>query len=276
MKKKLCLFTVSCSLLFSAAAFSQSIPVVELSSAPQLDGNAIDWQAYPAVDVPLEGQLAPKNVAVKSGVFGDEVFVLLQWKDSTHDKEHKPYVWDAANEKYKKGKKQEDRFAINFAMEGDFTADWLSGNIFKADMWHWKAGRSNPIGIAQDKMTIITTEKAKQVYTATAKNGKEIYILRPSDSGDALYTTKRYATKEKDVMPKYILNENAKGSIADVKAKGVWENGQWTLELKRKLNTGHPDDVVFTKGQALAASMAVFDRSGNENHNISDTLVFQF
>lgn len=276
MKKNICFLVLSCSLLGSLPALSQTIDIIQLSSPPAIDGNADDWQAYQAVDIPLEGVLDIKNVSVKSGIAGDEVFFIFQWKDSTHDSDHKPYLWDAAKEKYSTGDQSEDRFSINFDMEGDFTHDWLSGNSFKADMWHWKAARSNPIGLAQDKLTIITTEPSKKAYTTTAKNGQTIYILRPSDAGDELYKTARYATKEKDRMPKYILNGDAKGSIADVKAKGVWDNGLWTLELKRKLNTGNPDDRVFTKGNRVLAAIAVFDHSGDAVHNISKTLTFQF
>jgi hypothetical protein len=276
MNKNIFLLAFSCSLLASLPALSQTIPAVQLDSSPVIDGKADDWLAYKSIDIPLEGDLNINSVSVKVGVVGDEAFFLFQWKDSTHDADHRPYVWNAAEGKYSEGKQSEDRFAMNFAMEGDFTQDWLSGNTFKADMWHWKAARSNPIGLAQDKLTIITTNKSKKAYTTTAANGKTIYILRPSDSGDKLYKTARYAAKEKSVMPKYILNKNVTGSIADVKAKGVWESGQWTLEMKRKMNTGNPDDRAFVKGTSVPASIALFDHSGDENHNISETITLQF
>nr|MBF0222969.1 hypothetical protein [Desulfobulbaceae bacterium] len=276
MKKNIYLLAISCSLLSAMPAFSQTIPTFQLNSPPTIDGNANDWHAYEFTNIPLEGVLDIKNVAVKSGIAGDEVFFIFQWQDNSYDIEHKPFIWNTAEGKYTTEDKSEDRFSINFDMEGDFTHDWLSGNSFKADMWHWKAARSNPIGLAQDKLTIITTEPSKKAYTTKAKNGQKIYILRPSDAGDPLYKTARYATKEQDRMPKYILNTDVKGSVADVKAKGVWENGQWTLELKRKLNTGNPDDRVFKKGDTVLAAIAVFDHSGDEFHNISKTLTFQY
>ena len=276
MNKMIFLLAFACSLFISLPALSQTITIGPLESAPKIDGNADDWQAYKAVEIPVEGELNVKSISVKSGVVGDEAFFVFQWKDSSHDVEHKPYVWDANKGKYVAGEQMEDRLAINLAIEGDFTHDWLSGKTFKADMWHWKASRSNPIGLAQDKLTIITTEVSKKAYTTTAANGKKIYILRPSDSGDKLYKTTRYATKEKERMPKYILSKKVTGSVADVKAKGVWQDGQWTVEMKRKLNTGNSDDRVFTKGTAVSASIAVFDHSGDEHHNISKTFEFQF
>lgn len=263
-------------LLCTYPAQAQTIPVVQLPSPPQIDGKDNDWQNVEPVEIALEGDLKITKISVRSGVAGDEAFFLFQWKDDTHDAVHKPYLWDEAKGKYVAGDQSEDRFAINFAISGDFTHDWFSGKSFTADMWHWKAARTNPIGLAHDKLTIITSTEAPKAFKARSHDGKDIYILRPSDSGDELYTTKRYAIKEKEMMPKYILNDKPSGSVADVKAKGIWENGQWTLEIKRKLDTGNSDDAVFESGKAIGAAIAVFDHSGDEKHNISQTLTFQF
>ena len=78
------------------------------------------------------------------------------------------------------------------------------------------------------------------------------------------------------MMPKYILTQNPQGSIADIHCKGVWKDGKWNLEIRRKLNTGNPDDVVFEAGKAVKSGIAVFDHSGDDNHVISDTFTFQF
>ncbi len=77
-------------------------------------------------------------------------------------------------------------------------------------------------------------------------------------------------------MPKYIVNENPTGSIADVRAKGVWANGVWTLELQRKLDTQNLDDVVFEKGKKVLGGIAVFNHTGDDDHNHSDVINFQF
>jgi hypothetical protein len=267
----LCFYVMS----LPAEAGNQTIKVQQLNSAPQVDGITDDWQKIQTTAIPLNGKLAIKEVLVKAGVFGDSIYFLWQWQDSTKDTQHKPYMWDNKSGKYVAGPQMEDRFSVNFAMEGSFTFDWFSGQTFKADMWHWKAARSNPNGLAQDKMTIITKEPSKKAFKINAKNNSTIYLLRPSDKGDKLYSTKRYAVKEKDQMPKYILASDPKGSIADVKAKGVWSDNTWSLEESRKLNTGNADDVLFKVGSTVASAIAVFNRSGDENHNHSDTIIFE-
>ena len=153
----------------------------------------------------------------------------------------------------------------------------LAGWPSVSDIWHWKAYRSNESGLAHDKSHIVSTTKIAKSKKHIGLNGKEIYISRSSDKGDKLYSSKRYTEKIKDVMPKYIVNPGAKGSGADVKAKGVWKDETWTLELVRKLDTGdHKSDVVFKAGGSVKGAIAIFDGVGDWHHSISDTLEYQF
>ncbi len=260
---------------------AETITVMQLASAPTLDGSDADWKGSIPTVIQLEKSsekvtVEPRPVSIKAGLFGDEVYLFIQWEDATLDDQHKPFIWNTTQKKYEAGKQKEDRLALQFEMKGDYTVNWMSGKSFEADMWHWKAARSNPLGLMQDKMTIIGKDPVKKAYTATDENGAAIYIQRPSDQGDKFYTTKRYSSKEKDVMPKYILASKPQGSVADVHCTGVWQDGKWNLEIRRKLDTSHSDDVVFTAGKKIKAGIAIFDHSGDDNHLISDTFTFQF
>ena len=59
--------------------------------------------------------------------------------------------------------------------------------------------------------------------------------------------------------------------------RGVWAAGHWNLELSRKLDTGHDDDVVFDVRKRFSFAIAVFDDSGADHSKAtrSLTLVFQ-
>jgi hypothetical protein len=46
-------------------------------------------------------------------------------------------------------------------------------------------------------------------------------------------------------IPGRILSAPAGPSWNDIQARGQWINGVWTVELARKLNTGHDDDIQF-------------------------------
>jgi hypothetical protein len=79
-------------------------------------------------------------------------------------------------------------------------------------------------------------------------------------------------------MPGYEINPAAEGSIADVRAKGVWRDGRWYLELSRRLDTGHDDDVAIPATGTIEIAVAVFDGLSNNvvdggAHSVSDKLV---
>ena len=73
---------------------------------------------------------------VKAGVFGSHIYFCFEWDDTTYDAVHKPFVWDNSQNKYVAGSEREDRFAIQFEINGNYTTDWMSGREFTADMWH--------------------------------------------------------------------------------------------------------------------------------------------
>jgi len=166
---------------------------------------------------------------------------------------------------------------LQFGMAGDFTTNWLSGNEFTADTWHWKASRSNPLGLAHDKSLNFSRSKLARAYKLVLPDGGHIYLSRPSDNGDKLYKTKRYRRLEQQMMPKYILTESPRGSVADVAARGDWSDGRWHLELSRQLVTGNADDVSFPlEPGKVKGGIAVFNRSENDDHAISDVVDFEF
>ena len=245
------------------------------------DGDGADWADVSGTRVNVrstrqDAKASTDDVLVKAGIHGEYVYLYLEWRDPKPDELHKPWVWDDVLGKYVTGSQREDRLALQFEMTGDYGTDWFSGNSFTADMWHWKASRTNPLGLAHDKRTVVSTQKLLRAYRAQTPQGNPVYLTRPSDDGAALYRSKRYRSRVEPLMPKYLLSDEPSGSIADIEAKGVWFDGMWRLDLRRKLETGHDDDVVFTRGRAVRGGIAIFKSSENEDHMISDTLVFQF
>ena len=181
-------FVLFSCMLVSNITIAQTIIVQALPSQPILDGSDKDWGEGGFATVSLknnrpDGKSDVQSVSLKAGIFGDEFFLFAQWRDGTEDLIHKPFVWNAGEERYVRGPQREDRFSIQFVMEGDYTTSWFSGNEFKADMWHWKSSRTNPVGLAHDKMTIITSTPLKRSFKTVAENGKTIYLHRPSDQG---------------------------------------------------------------------------------------------
>lgn len=267
--------------IFSPAVLAQTIVVSALTEAPKIDGEGSEWDQVTGFKIFLtptqpNSSLESREILVKAGSYQGQVYFFVKWPDQKADILHKPYQWDEGKQRYVKGSDREDRFAIQFEMSGDYSTDWANAQDFEADMWHWKASRSNPLGIAQDKKTTLSRNKILRGASMPSADGSKRYVLRESDAGTKLYKTLRYGKKEQAVMPKYELLANPQGSITDVSAKGIWSEGHWQLELGRKFDTGHIDDIRFALGQLVRGGIAVFDASSNENHIISKTLLFQF
>lgn len=267
--------------VLSPAALAQTIVVSTLTQAPQIDGQDSDWDKVPAQVIMLvpftqNSGLQSRELIIKAGQFQGQVFFYLQWPDNTENITHKTYVWNEAKQRYKKGTDLEDRLAMQFEISGEYSTDWPNAHDFVADTWHWKAARSNPLGLAHDKIATLSSKKLLRAASIPSPDGSKRYVFRESDEGTRLYKTLRYVKKEQELMPKYELFPNPSGSIADVKARGIWRNGSWHLELSRKLDTGHSDDAQFFSSQTVRGGIAVFDASPDESHIISETLVFQF
>jgi hypothetical protein len=65
------------------------------------------------------------------------------------------------------------------------------------------------------------------------------------------------------------------GARADIEVKAVYTGNGWITEVKRKLNTGDPDDVVFNPAEELPFGFATFDNSAIA-HAIKPNLTMKF
>ncbi len=180
-----------------------------------LDGIISDWDGVSGITAPLAGDGGVAAVELRTAVRGDSINVLAVWDDPTEDMQHKPDRRDEASQSHKKRKNKEDRLANSPGMSGNFSENKMDGSEFVADVWHWKAARSNPAGGAHDKMWKVSLkafEKDKNVdekgRDLKTPDGRTLHIARPSDAGPRLYKPVKYDVKQGDVMPRDKQLEN--------------------------------------------------------------------
>jgi hypothetical protein len=269
------------TIAFTSNSIGQEVIISAFSQAPSLDGQGSEWSKIPQSTIKLKptlvnSKLEIRDLLIKAGHYKEQVYFYLKWPDLSEDIIHKPYVWNKRKQRYNRGSEREDRLAMQFEISGHYLSDWTNADEFVADMWHWKASRTNPLMLAHDKKTTLSRNKLLRAASLLSADGRKRYVLRENDEGSPIYRSLRYGNKEQDVMPKYQLLDNPLGSIADVKARGKWQDGHWHLVLSRKFNTGYNDDVRFMLKQVVRGGIAVFDSSENNDHLISETLLFQF
>jgi hypothetical protein len=292
-------------------AAKQVLTVKRVKKGPaSLDDAA--WQTAKAIRVPFEGKKA--TVTTKAVYTKDSVYFLFKWDDPTLSVTKGAWKYDG--KKWAHIKSNEDRISLLFeidrinkfatkgctvvchvpkgapnAKDGKFGT---SSAAEKGDLWHWKAARSDPAGVADDTwITIISEKKGGRKSDAgsggdkknrTEDKSKPRYTLAPGKklgkhgillAADAVeisdYSVFQAGDVITDRMPK-----KAEGSRGDIKAVSRYGYGGWTVMLHRKLDTGNDDDVAFNPRKKYSFAMALFDDSGDEDSYDSEVITLQF
>jgi ethylbenzene dehydrogenase len=273
----------------------ERIPVAKLARAPVVDGSLAEWQGQPWTSVRVKpaataaerrkfglddadgNRVGTIDVQLKAGVFGDAIYFAVRWADDTADADYRPWEWNG--ERYVRSERFDDTFAIRFDWKGGFDRSMLVDANYEVDVWLWSAGRSNPSGYAEDMRHAVSTRESDEGKAAeyTLPHGRTIYIRKLRDEG----TPPPYkyinapAKFEGNRVPSVVPLAGISGSVADVRAVGVWSAGHWNVEFARKLDTSHGDDRSFAAGQRVIGQIAVSNRAEKENKSVSEPFVFE-
>ena len=230
--------------------------------APTIDGIAGDPAWEKARSIVTHDPMAKIDITIRSVHTKDRIYFQVTFPDKTEGRTHKTLVWKPDQERYRTDVDREDTFVFKWSME--LTSVDLSvaaDNPYTADIWFWKAYRTDPAGYADDKMHRYSTRQSPDAKTVLSKLGMRFYLTRPGDDGKSAYKTQVYDRFVAQRQPKY-SHKTPEGSRADIRAKGVWRDGQWTIEFARKLSTGHPDDIQFDKGGRYEFGVSRYEIAG--------------
>lgn len=256
-------------------------PVVWTSTyvekAPMVDGEVDEvWSQAKTLTVHVREALGgdhPRPVELRALHTGDTLYVLARWPDATPSRMRDPFVWNAETKQYDRPSRPDDQFALEFPIRGDFGISMLTvTREFMADVWHWKAGRGNPIGWVDDKFHVISQRPIDDPKAAKhdLHGGRAVYILRKGDAGSSAFKSVDKPTAySTDVVDSFVQQEPS-GSAADVRGKGVHDGKGWTLEMSRRFDTAHPDDdAAIDPLKDNPCAIAVLDDELYEEHSVS-------
>lgn len=263
---------------------SMVLESVKVASAPVLDGQIDDvWSKARPLTVHVREAMGgdhPKQVVLRAVHTDDSFFILAQWPDATRSDMRDPYIWSKEKQAYDRPSRPDDQFAIQFPMTKDFAISMLTvTHSYKSDVWHWKAGRGNPIGWVDDKYHVISQTPIDNPKAARhdIHSGRTVYILRAQDAGRSPYKVKdKPGQHEGDAVDSF-LQQEPDSSMADVRGKGVHDGKGWTLEMGRRFDTGHPeDDAVIDPKKDNRCAIAVLDDELYEEHSVSSLILLRF
>jgi len=248
---------------------------------PTIDGKTdkIWEQAKPLTVIVREamGGDNPIEVVLRALHTVDTFYVLAQWPDNTKSDMRDPFIWNAEKKDYDRPSKPDDQFALEFPMSGNFDIRMITlVREYVADVWHWKAGRGNPIGYVDDKQHIISQKPIpKGIEYAMGGHGK-VYIARLMDDGTSSWFFKQKPVTFEGNIVDAIDHHQPTGSAADIQGKGFHDGKGWTLEMSRKFNTGHSDDAVIDPTKENMCAIAVLDDELYWNHSVSSIITLRF
>jgi hypothetical protein len=131
-----------------------------------------------------------------------------------------------------------------------------------ADVWFWKAARTNPSGYVDDKTDTVSTQDGKDSAKLKSDKHGTLYLYRPGDHGQCAYT-EEVAFEYRGECIASFAPAAPTGSRADIRGKGVWKDGFWIIEMSRKLNTGNVDDVAFEVGGKYVFAATLYEMAGS-------------
>lgn len=267
MKFLLKVVSMLCLVGFFSASLvmaERDVPCKKVDVAPVLDGQIDDaWADIKPISI--DDSASGSKVLLRSVYTENRIHFLVQFPDPVNNFLHKPWLWNPTSNAYETGAHREDTFVFKWnMMDHDVNLSAFSDDDYTADVWYWKANRTNPAGYADDKRQVLGAQPMKKSTEVQSVSGKARHLARYSDAGKAPYTElKSLNEKQGNLVDRYPVGK-PEGSRADVQAKGIWNAGFWTIEFSRNLDTGHEDDVRLepTRKDGYLFGVSIFSLYG--------------
>ncbi len=292
MKKIFLLFLI----LFAMQIVNAQTTISVGSGTPVLDGvlGSGEWNATSIT--------TSTGVTLNAMADGQYLYMSATWSDATESIAKNKLSYDGSTWT-KSG--DEDRIAFIFdsglnGTDGGNCATMCHGdNLMRTnggsvDLWHWKAVRSNPMGLVDDNYIDSLNRHGDPGTSAAADNPlvfghpsfmsvndphanvdfllKDDAALNAFDPYGVMTTYSRTtstafdslaAFSSGDYVPGYLLRVST-GDRASVMAAGKWSNGVWTVEFKKPYG-GSEFDFVVAPGTFVPFTYEIFDNEG-ANH----------
>ena len=265
--KRVCIpiILVGFAMAYAGGGFAaQTLVASKIETGPVMDGNAADAVWESAQRVVTRDAIAGIEVAVQAVYTDEKIFLLVDFPDPDESRTHKSWVWDKTTALYRVGNDREDVFIVKWGMDTHpVDLSIYADDASTADVWFWKACRTDPAGYVDDKHHVLSPNPLEDAKPVTAKTARRMHLGRYPDDGRAPFGSRLVVEYEGDTVDRFVYRKPT-GSRSDVKGKGSWKDGRWTIEFERDLQTGHHDDVQFDREKSFRFGISRYEIAGNE------------
>ena len=197
------------------------IKVPKINVSPFLDGASLDvcWQQLKTYSIESSYDSKKRNIQLQVCRSKDKIFLKFTFKAAEKRDIYQCWHWDPVIQTYVLGNEKEEVLCIVISSQNDSFSD----------IWVWRSARTNSADTLDD---MFMNQENKLSF----------------DSGHQCWYGRFFGIYAGAVLPRF-YNTVPSGSVADVDAVGVWHEGKYTIEMARKLNTGHKDDIIFKPGE---------------------------
>jgi hypothetical protein len=275
MKKTV--FLITLVLVFfgvSSSCFGeQTLQAIHVDEPPVIDGVTNDPAWEKAQEIVSQDKVSLLPIRLKAVYTDTELYFQVSFPDQDESRTHKSWTWDNGREIYTVGHDREDTFILKWNMlPAVVDLSIFADNPHHADVWFWKACRTDASGYADDKSHILKQTEERGATKIISRSGKIMYLLRRGDDGTSAYGIELITDYQDKVMPRFISRQPM-SSRSDVKARGIWKDGTWIIEFRRSLNTGNQDDIQFTTDRKFLFGVSRYEIAGrNPNQKLSAPL----
>jgi len=291
-----------------------SIPASTVPLVPAAEAVGMTKEAWNTEFLAAQGYLQVSDygiyyVSIKAAYDVQRLYLQLQWPDSTPSVAHRDWVYQTAAGSFVRRTTDEDVVYLSFLIDPAAAGSSASGcttachvnerlgatspddlayrftmhsatPALRADSWAWHAGRTDPLGLADDAywddvdlygdcpdppactqlcasgdtppcstppyVGNIASTSAPLFMSSDGVNASPASLfLSGAGSPEAVaFDPVTVAPVAGATLPGAVLQWPSQHR-ADVSAHGTWANGVWTLELSRDLVTSDPNDAQF-------------------------------
>ena len=263
-----------------------------------LDGfdNESAWVSTPEVTIPLSfGEV--ESAQLKALYTDTDIIIRVRWPDATEDRLHHPWVWDEESGNYKVGPQIEDSLMFSFEAGCEWYPSFLVGYDFDFDAWQWLAARTDPLGQVLDLSGAMKDAQLSFNQSYQPRYQEDDWNLRITDTQEdnlhwplekldrqfllvpvhdvVFYHANLDGSRNQEFVRQVQVPDNLpqspapvlpqfeplklEGNAAEVRGKGNWKDGFWTVELRRPLITDGGGSYDIQIRRLTQFSIQVYD-----------------